>query len=325
MSRSSKNINFSLIIISWLFLLLSSCFADYPEEPTPEPVPEPSDYFKIAAGRSHSFRKKICILALFLQTIGMISAQKMIILNDSLTANAEAQEIDVEYPRNQYQKFSIGDYTVISDNDVKETNMVTKERLLGLRVVTKISKTFSFTIHDQQSERAEVITEEKSRVNAYYPNEVLENFIVDEITGEKFESFAAWITIDGDTSTGWVMYTPKVRGKEGLFPISMLLTDGTRHIQLASVSSDLHFDYTHPIKSLRMIPSMGVEFYENEKSIGALQYDSGAANYVNSASQHSFGCIAWMHQNLDAKTHLVLAAAMSTIILMYNPYLAMTD
>lgn len=271
------------------------------------------------------FRKKRYLVALFLQVIGMISAQKMIILNDSLTAKAEAHEIAVEYPRNQYQKFCIGDYTVISDSDVKETNMVTKERLLGLRVVTKISKFFSFAIYDHQSERAKVVTEEKRRINAYYPNEVFENFFVEEITGEKFESFAAWITMDGDTSSEWILYTPKVRGKEGLFPISMLLTDGTRHIQLASVSSDLHFDYAHPIKSLRMMPSMGVEFYENGKSIGALQYDSGAANYVHSASQHSFGCIAWMRHDIDAKTNLVLAAAMSTMILMYNPYLAITD
>lgn len=270
-------------------------------------------------------RKKVYSLALGLLFMGILTAQKMIILNDSLTAHAEPIAIDVEYPRNQYIKFNIGDYTVVADNELKETNMVTKERLLGLRVVTKISKVFSFTIHDQQSERVKVMTEEKRRVNTYYPNEMLENFIVDEISGEKFERFVAWITMDGDTNTEWILYTPKVRGKESLFPAPILLTDGNRQIQLVYVSSDPHFDYDRPIKSMGKMPSIGVEFYENEKSIGALQYDSGAANYVHSASNHSFGCITWMHPNLDAKTNLVLVAAMSTMIMMCNPNLAMPD
>lgn len=270
-------------------------------------------------------RIKIYFLGLFLQVIGMISAQDMIILQDSLIANAKAQEIVVEYPGGQYQKFKVGEYTVVADNDKRESNSVTKERLLGLRVVTKITNTFSFTIYDQESERAKVVTEEKRRINSYYPNEMFENFFLEEITGEKLESFAAWITIDGDTSAGWVMYTPEARGKERMFPISMWLTDGTRFIRLASVSSDIDFDYARPFRSLCNWPSMGVEFYENERSIGALQYDSGAANYDHSASQHSFGCKTWMHSKLDAETNLVLAAAMSTILMMYNPYLVMNE
>jgi hypothetical protein len=271
------------------------------------------------------FPLQIWLLVFLLQASGNIAAQQMIILSDSLAAHAEVWDVRVDYPINKEVKFNMGDYTIISDPELNRTFNQTKERLMGLRIVSKTTKIFSFTISDESADTATVITEEKNRINAYYPNEVFEDFVVDEISGGKFESFGAWITVHGDSSKTWTLYVPKGRGKERRFPIEMLLTDGVKLINAISVSSDMYFDYAHPFRSMLKMPSMGVEFFENGVSICAVQYDAGAQNNYDFGGQNSFGCKAWMHNRLAPEFHLVLAAAMSTIILMNNPYLSMQD
>jgi hypothetical protein len=105
----------------------------------------------------------------------------------------------------------------------------------------------------------------------------------------------------------------------------MILTDGENVVELVSASSDAHFDYTHPKRSLRKMPAMGVEFFENGKSICALQYDAGLVCHSTIGTQLSYGCKVWMRRGLGAKTELMLAAAMSTLMLKNNSGLAMNE
>ncbi len=265
------------------------------------------------------------VLIMFLAVADSITAQENIIISDNLAAHAELLKVNVEYLPDNNLKFSIGDYAIVADQEQSGTYSDTKERLLGLRVVTKITKTIAFTISNPSYDTAMVFSEERNRINTYYPNEVLENFFLDEITGGKFKSFATWITINGDTNTTWTLYIPKGKGKGRRFPIDMLLTDGVKYINIASVSSDLYFDYAHPLRSLRKMPAMGAEFMDDGKSICAVQFDAGATTGYYPEDKESLGCKAWMHQQLDAKTKLVLAAAMSTLLLMNNSYLALHE
>ena len=263
-------------------------------------------------------------LVLFGLTSGS-SAQESIIISDSLFAHAEVLEVDAEYQLGRNRKFKLGNYSIYADESWSGTESDTKERLTGLRVVTDIVNYFSFTITDGGPDTAEVYMENKNRVNNYYPNAILENFIIEHASGTKFISLAAWITMNGDTISTWTFYVPKSKGKDNKFNSEMLLTDGEQYINISSVSSDAYFDYARPRKSLRKMPAMGVEFLDSGQSVCAVQYDGGAAYIFDPEDHHSFGCKAWMDQHLDSKTGLVMAAAMSTLILLHNPYLAINE
>ena len=271
------------------------------------------------------YSSTILIKLVLLWFVGSPAAQENSIISDSLAAHAEMLEIDFDFQSAHKRIFSLGGYTIVPDNEMSGTFSTTKEKLLGMRIVTDISKTISFIVNGNASDTAEVYAEEVNRVNTYYPNEVLENFIIDEASSTKFKSFAAWITVNGDTNTTWTLYIPKGKGKERRFPIKMLLTDGVKYINITSVSSDLYFDYSHPLRSMLKMPAMGFEFFDDGRSIGAVQYDVGATTGYYPEDKESLGCKVWMYQHLDAKTRLVMAAAMSTIILMYNPYLVIDD
>lgn len=271
------------------------------------------------------YSSTVIIQFVLLWFVGSPAAQKNIIISDSLAAHADTLEIDVDFQSDHKRTFNFGGYTIVPDNEMSGTYSTTKEKLLGMRIVTDITKTISFIVNSDVSDTAEVYAEEVNRVNSYYPNEVLENFIIDESSSTKFKSLAAWITINGDTNTTWTLYVPKGKGKERKFPIEMLLTDGVKFINITTVSSDLYFDYSHPLRSMLKMPAMGVEFMDSGKSICAVQFDAGATTGYYPEDKESLGCKAWMHQHLDAKTQLVMAAAMSTIILMYNPYLVLNE
>jgi hypothetical protein len=254
-----------------------------------------------------------------------LRAQGDIIFSDSLAAHAQELEIDVDFQSDGNRTFNIGSYKIMPDPEMSGTYSDTKERLLGLRVVTKITKTVAFTISNPSYDTAMVFSEERTRVNAYYPNAVLENFFLDEITAGKYDGFSAWISIKADSNKTWTLFTPKGKEHRRRLPIKMILTDGENVIELVGASSDAHFDYTHPKRSLRKMPAMGVEFFENGKSICALQYDAGLACPSPSDMQQSYGCKVWMRRGLGAKTELMLAAAMSTMMLKNNSSLVMNE
>jgi hypothetical protein len=101
----------------------------------------------------------------------------------------------------------------------------------------------------------------------------------------------------------------------------MVLTNGEQMFELFTVTSDAYFDYKRPYKSLRDSPRMGVEFFENGVMICAVQYDAGASNNFDYGSKQTYGCMAWNYQTMDSRTELILAASMSALLLLYNPYL----
>lgn len=92
---------------------------------------------------------------------------------------------------------------------------------------------------------------------------------------QKSASFTAWIYFSGDSSATWALFIEKASQEGGGFPVEMILTDGFRVIEPRFVTSDPYFDYSHLFRSLLKMPAMGIEFYENGKSLCALQYYGG--------------------------------------------------
>lgn len=271
------------------------------------------------------FQIILCMPVFLLQAKGILTCQENIMINDSLATQASILEVDAEYYSGNNQKFTMGEYSIAVEPEMSGIYSKTKEKLMGERIVTDVTKAFSFSVCGNTTDTAEVYSEEVYRTNIYHPNAVLENFLLEESTSTKFKSFAAWITFKGDSSTTWTLYVPERKGNDNKFIFEMLLTDGVKYINVTSVSSDMYFDYSHPLKSMLKMPAMGFEFFDNGKSICAVQYDTGAANSFDMGQKQSFGCKAWMDQQLDPKTRLVMASAMAMLVLLRNPYMAMSE
>jgi hypothetical protein len=111
-----------------------------------------------------------CLLTLPLPGEGSINAQENISFIDTISDYVEQLEVQFEYPMQENLKFNMGDYKVMVDHEMSGIFTDTKERLLGMRVVTDVTRSLSFTVTGPCSDTAIVITEEVERMNAWYPN-----------------------------------------------------------------------------------------------------------------------------------------------------------
>jgi hypothetical protein len=271
---------------------------------------------------------KFYLLGILLQVGCTIIAQNNILIHDSLALHADTLEINVDYPVGTDLRFTLGAYTILAGHDSRNTVSRTREKLLGLREVTDITNTFSFTISDSSSNLASVTIEEKNRVNTFHPNALNEdegNFFIDEFSAGKSKGLTASISIIGDSSETWTLSIVKSRGNRWKPPIDMFLTNETKTINLYHVTSDADYDYSHPFRRLGNMPAMGIEIIDFKKPLCAILYDSGAANNFDMGLHQSFGCKAWMLNTLDPRTKLILAATMSALMLMNNQYLSVLE
>lgn len=263
----------------------------------------------------------VCILSfLFLSQITLI-AQEDVILHDSLKAHAEILEVGIKNVNGRSREFTLGKYMVFADEEWSATERKTKERLNGARIVTDIVNTYAFTITAGGADTLEVFVEEKLRENIYHPNEILDNFILSESSSTKTVSFAAWINLKGDTSITWTLYKPKTQKKDKL-GVEMLLSDGKKFMQVSPVSSDPYFNYNHPMWDVLKGAALGVEFIDDGNFICAVQLTPQTKGYFHLADNYTYPGKVWMHHELHEDTRLVVAAAMSTLLLLHNPYLA---
>ena len=266
----------------------------------------------------------ICLLSILLRAVSSITAQGNILIHDSLGFHAEALDVNFEYPVSENLKFYMGGYTILIDNKLSDIYNATNAGFFEESEVNRTIKTISFTIRDSALNMAMVTIVEKNKVNSYN-NVDIGIMSLNMSSSNKFVRAKTSITIRGNSSEIWTLNVKKRNGDEWTPPVEMLLANGKKSINLINVSSDAQFAYSRPLRSLKKMPSMGVEFFQNGKSVCALQYDSGAPNNFDMGPRQSFGCKAWMLNDLDAKTKLMLAATMATLILSNNPYLRIME
>ena len=92
-----------------------------------------------------------------------------------------------------------------------------------------------------------------------------------------------------------------IRGGNAQGTHDALLTNGERKIIVTPTSSNKNGGDT------RSFLALGYEFIENGQSLCALQYYGGGALGMNKN-------IVWIHNNLDEKVKLILAAASTAIL-----------
>ncbi len=153
-------------------------------------------------------------------------------------------------------------------------------------------------------------TNDSAKVNAannistqsLHEMEILPNFSWgnNELLQES-RNFSAFITLNQDTSETWVLLMNITRGSNAGGKYDVQLTNGERKIVVIPTTSNKNGADT------RSLPALGYEFIENGQSVAALQYYGGGALGMNKN-------IVWLHNSLDAKIKLILAAAGTAIL-----------
>jgi len=255
----------------------------------------------IITGNSQvNFKKSYILGLLFILGVQTAIAQKILIISDSLKANAEVLKVKmgVQSP-GKIQKFKVGDYAVVSSK-MGWTHSSSTSSFFNTKSDSKSSQKFSFVLAGQGVDSAKVDAATNTQLQTH--NSIHVSYFSwgdDELLKQSFD-FSAYISLTSDTSKAWVLVMQDETGSQTDGKHNAFLTDGVRRIQIFPVSSNSNGQHS-------LLPALGYEFVETGKSVSALQYSGGGMFPLN----HN---IIWLHKDLDPKMKLVLTAAMIAVL-----------
>jgi hypothetical protein len=245
---------------------------------------------------------RVFIPCLLFVSVNYAQAQKEIIIDDSLAANAVKQNVKMgSQGFGKIWKFHFGDYAVVSSK-MGWTTTSSKSNLFNTKTESKTTEKFSFIMTNKGNDSARVNAANNIKVQALQALQLLPNFYwgTNEVLSES-DNFSAYININGDTTETWGLFMNIVRGSTAKGSYEAFLSNGPRRIILFAASSDKEGAPGKPL------PALGYKFVENETSLGALQYLGGGMLGYNKN-------IIWIDDRLDEKSKLILAAAMTAIM-----------
>jgi hypothetical protein len=247
------------------------------------------------------------LLGLLVMFAGKVEAQsKKIILSESLEANSNPLKVKMGTQwMGKIWKIKFGEYAVV-ESKMGWIKTSSKSNLLNTKTESKATQKFAFTISDKTGDSAKVNAATDIEVKTLQETELFPFWIVgeNEILLNS-HNFTAFININQDTSEIWSLFMNVTLGSTVEDDGYAFLSNGRRKIFINSVSSN-----RNEFKS-QMLPALGYEFVENEEPLCALQYYGGGAFGMNKN-------IVWIHNRLDSKMKLILAAAMTSLIQLKN-------
>ena len=228
-------------------------------------------------------------------------AQKNIIISENLSKNSEM--LNVKMGSQKFGKiwnFRFGEYAVVKSK-MGWTTTKSKGNFWGTKSESKTSEKFSFIISNQNADSVIVNASTKIEVQSLNEIQLLPHFSWGNNEMVKGESiFTAYININRDTTDIWALFIKKSQGSRTPNNILAFLTNGQKDIKIYPVSSNKETEN-------RMLPALGYEFIENDKSLSAIQYlGSGALGFNKN--------IIWLNKDIDNRMKLILAAAMTAIL-----------
>lgn len=246
--------------------------------------------------------QKICCLWLLLAWSNIAVAQKDIVISDSLAAHA--QKLNVKLGAQWFGKIwkiRFGEYAVVSSK-MAWTPMTTRGNFFNTRTESKSTEKFSFVLTNKSNDSAKVNAANNILIEAMHEIEILPNFTWgdNELIQEQ-RNFSAFININQDTTETWALFMNFIRGKNIEGSSESFLTNGRRTIFVVPTTSYKNGEDKRPM------PAMGYEFIENNQSLGALQYYGGGLMGMNKN-------VVWIHDGLEERLKLVLAAACTAIL-----------
>jgi hypothetical protein len=242
------------------------------------------------------------LLAGLLAAAPALTAQRVIILTDSLTAHAE--RLDVQKGAQwagHIARWRFGDCAVVSSKGGWST---TRMSARFFNIEGAAAEKFSFVLVNHTGDSAVVDAARHVRVQALRMLQLGHGWSIgkDEVV-EEVDNFIALVHLAGDTTETWALFIGVTAGDNTVGHYDAFLTNGTRRIFLATASSN------KDITDLRGPPALGYEFIEGAQSLGALQYFGGAGGRPS---------IVWLHSSLDPRMKLILAATMTAVLQVRN-------
>ncbi|HEV2669778.1 MAG TPA: hypothetical protein VGU74_01690 [Gemmatimonadales bacterium] len=222
-------------------------------------------------------------------------AQKTIIISDSLAANSD--RLKVNNPAQWLGRipgWRFGDYAVGSSKG-GATETATHRNLFDTKSQSHTTERFSFVLTNKTTDSAMVDALRNSDVDSLKGLQLGNGWSIGREAVVESGNFSAIVTINGDTTGRWGLFLG-IAADSGY---AGFLTNGDRRISVALASSN------RDPSDLRGPPAIGFEFVEGGRSVGAVQY-FGGSNALNR--------FVWIDRSLDARTKLILAAAMTAIL-----------
>lgn len=251
------------------------------------------------------YSKMVAVLAgwIVLSPI-LASAQKAIIIDDDLSANGDVLKvkIGVQAPGRMW-RFKFGEFGVVSSK-MGATKTTTTGAFLSPVEKSRAKQKFSFVLKGAGPETVSVKAAQNVESEALSEIGISAgiSMSVVDISGTS-DNLVAEIAFEGESVKPWTLLLRIASSLAVLKEktLSSLLTDGIREIVITPVTSD------EPGAKLSGTPARGYEFSEAGRALGAVQYWGGGLFGSNKNVVH-------MRRDLDTKTKLLLAAAMTTIL-----------
>jgi len=246
------------------------------------------------------------VIGCILLSTTAFSQHKKIIISDSLSANSDKLSVKqgAQWP-GRISRFRFGDYAVVSS---KTQGGSTTEKGGFSRATVESKYKFSFVIADNSGDSAEVIVLRNTTTTALHEIEITSHFSVgDNELREHSYNLSAFIVPAADTAEKWLLQMDTTVGNAAEEKCRSFINNGTRTMNIAFTSSDKNHAPKPHFIAFPTFPALGYEFFENERPLAAVQYNSGGTN-------SKFKNIVWIARDLDNRMKLILAAAMTTVL-----------
>lgn len=228
------------------------------------------------------------------------NAQKNIVLAEDLAKNAVEWKVKMGVKGlGKVFKIHFSDYGVVSSK-AGWTVTTTRGNLFNTETESKTKQKFSFRFAGKSTDTANVNA--AIAINTSVLRTLPIFSAIDWVTDmESTNNLFATIVLNEDTANAWAMYL-QITSKAGQLTQSKgILKSDERTINFSPITSN------RDGSDKRSMPAEGYEFTENDKAIAAVQYYGGGVLGANKN-------IVWIHNQLDEKIRLTIAAAMTAIL-----------
>jgi len=246
---------------------------------------------------------KIYLLGLLLFMIALGNAQqKEIVIDDDLAANSEKLKVKMGTQwMGKIFKFKFGEYAVKDSKNGIATSSK-NGKLFSTEMTTKFDQEFSFVLANKSNETAAVDVISSIRTEELEAMRIFDYFYIgQDVFLKGTENFTAFISTEDNVEDTWVLVIKIIEGNEVAYKNEAILTNGERLITIMQTNSNKNG------QDSRSFPAYGYEFIEKDQALCAMQYYGGGALGYNKS-------IVWIRSELDKRTKLIFAAAMTSLL-----------
>lgn len=230
---------------------------------------------------------------------GLSMAAPGIVIDEDLRSSADMYKVSLGMQKpGRTWNFKFGDYSIVSS---KATGAVTTTTWGGEH---QSRQEFSFVMKGADPATAQVGAVQNARAEDIRDLSLGGGFAIDlEAIAGGVDDLAASIRIEGDEGEPWMLLLNVERRMANTVEETKmsLLASGEREIRIEPVTSDL------PGAKPSALPARGYQFLEADRAIAAVQYLGAGAFGFNKN-------VVYLRRDLDTRTKLMLAAAMSAIM-----------